>query len=542
MHSSIQDSAINPSAIQQSTIKKVVILGGGTAGWITAARLAYDHCANQTGGLQVTLVESPDVKTIGVGEGSWPTLRITLRELGVSETEFINQCDVSFKQGSKFIGWCTGQENDSYYHPFTPPEAVGMGFANDDIDIARAWLKHASHKPFAFAVSAQPDFCEQGLAPKQIQTPDFAAFANYGYHLNADKFALFLRNYCTQTLGVHYVQDHMDNVNVDAEGYIESINCKNSGAIAGDLFIDCSGAAGILINQHYHAPFVDKSSVLFNDSALAVQVPYEEPTKNIASVTLSTAQTHGWIWDIGLPTRRGVGHVYASAYSNDDEIWSALKNYVAKGSSAATLAQLAPRKIRFTPGYRATPWVKNCVAVGMSAGFVEPLEASAIVMIEICSKTISNELPANREAMAIVAQRFNKRFVERWDSVINFLKLHYLLSQRADSAYWRDHKNPATVPAQLQELLVLWQQKIPSTADFHQVLELFGPPSYQYILYGMGFVPRQRATLCRWDNDAVALKAFARVADIYKNGLRGLTNNRTLLNEMHQRYNSSNNN
>src|SRR5690606_19427385 len=111
----------------------------------------------------------------GVGEGSWPTLRITLREIGVSETEFINECDVSFKQGSKFIGWCSGLGNDSYYHPFTPPEGVGMGFVNDDIDIARAWLKHASDKPYAFAVSAQPALCEQGLAPKQIQTPDFAA-------------------------------------------------------------------------------------------------------------------------------------------------------------------------------------------------------------------------------------------------------------------------------------------------------------------------------------------------------------------------------
>lgn len=532
-------SIITESTIKNSTIKKVVILGGGTAGWITAARLAYDHCANQPGGLSVTLVESPDVKTIGVGEGSWPTLRITLRELGVSEAEFINECDVSFKQGSKFIDWCTGLENDSYYHPFSPPEGVGMGFANDDIDIARAWLKHASDKPFAFAVSAQPGLCEQGLAPKQIQTPDFAAFANYGYHLNSDKFGAFLHKHCVEKLGVNYLQDHMASVNIDVDGYIESINCKKTGVIEGDLFIDCSGTVGVLVDKHFKVPFVDKSNVLFNDSALAVQVPYEDSAANIASATLSTAQKNGWIWDIGLPTRRGVGHVYSSAYGNDDEVWAALKTYIGKNSSEKTIATLTPRKLSFTPGYRTTPWVKNCVAVGMAAGFVEPLEASAIVMIEICSKTISNELPATRATMNIVAQRFNKRFVERWDSVINFLKLHYLLSKRDDSAYWRDHRDPATVPTQLQDLLVLWQQKIPSIADFHQVLELFGPPSYQYILYGMGFVPEQRPSVCRWDNDEIALKAFQRVADIYKSGMRGLTSNRALLHEIHQRYNNS---
>jgi tryptophan 7-halogenase len=518
-----------------STLKKVVILGGGTAGWITAARLAYDHCSHQPGGLQVTLVESPDVKTIGVGEGSWPTLRMTLREIGVSETEFINECDVAFKQGSKFIDWCTGLEGDSYYHPFAPAEGIDAGFANSPVDMARAWQKFAPTIPFAFAVSPQPEFCERGLAPKQIQTPDFAAYINYGYHLNADKFAAFLQKYCVEKLGVQYLQDHMTGVTSDDEGYLTALRCKNTGAIAGDLFIDCSGTAGVLINAHFQVPFVDKSAVLFNDSALAVQVPYENPQATIASATLSTAQESGWIWDIGLPTRRGVGHVYASAYTNDDEVWSRLKRYLEKTCTADTIAGLSPRKLRFTPGYRVTPWIKNCVAIGMSAGFVEPLEASAIVMIEISSKTLSHELPATREAMAIVARRFNKRFAERWESVVNFLKLHYWLSKRDDSAYWRDHRKPETVPEQLRDFLVLWQQKMPGTADFHQVLELFGPSSYQYILYGMGFVPQPRPTLCRSDNDELALKAFRRVAELVNNGLGGLPDNRRLLQQIRQR-------
>lgn len=512
-----------------SAIKKVVILGGGTAGWITAARLAYDHCATQEQGLAITLIESPDVRPIGVGEGSWPTLRITLREIGVSETEFIKECDVAFKQGSKFIGWCSGLEGDSYYHPFTPP--LGL----DSIDVSRAWQKYSSAIPFASAVCAQPQLCELGLAPKQIQTPDYAAFSNYGYHLNSDKFGAFLHKYCVEKLGVEYLQEHVTSINASDDGYIESLNCADGTELSGDLFVDCTGANALLIDKHYQAEFIDKSSVLFNNTALAVQVPYEYEQQSIASATLSTAQQHGWIWDIGLPTRRGTGHVYSNAYVDDESVWSALKSYIAKDTPKQIVDKLEPRKLSFSPGYRKTPWVKNCVAVGMSAGFVEPLEASAIAMIEVCSKTISNELPANRIVMQLVADRFNKRFVERWESVVEFLKLHYFLSKRNDSEYWKDNRDPDTVPQHLKDLLEIWKFKMPSTADFHQVLELFGPPSYQYVLYGMGFLPNPTNILSRWENEDIAMQVFKKVQDICKSGSRGLSSNRSLLNDIYKK-------
>jgi tryptophan halogenase len=505
-------------------IQRVVIVGGGTAGWLTAARLAYDHCATKENGLSVTLVESPDVGPIGVGEGSWPTLRITLREIGISEHEFIRECEVTFKQASKFIGWRTGERNDYYYHPFTPPEGALS------IDVNHAWLEHKAELPFAFAVSSQPQLCEAGLAPKQVSTPEYAAFANYGYHFNATKFSQFLHRYCVNTLGVKYVKDHITQVNEDSDGAIRSLDCRATGELEADLFVDCSGATGLLINKHFKAPFVDRSDVLFNDKALAVQVPYDTPEQEISSSTLSTAQANGWIWDIGLQSRRGVGYVYSSRHTNKESVWEALKVYLKSTTNMTDIDAMTPKELSFQPGYRATPWVKNCVAVGMSAGFVEPLEASAIAMVEICSKTISNELPATKRAMEIVAKRYNKRFTERWESIIDFLKLHYYLSERTDSAYWRDNKSISTLPEHLQDLLELWKYQIPSSADFHQILELFGPPSYQYILYGMGFKQSERVTASRRDNATMADNTFKKVDETINKGLRGLPTNRSLLN------------
>ncbi len=507
-----------------SKITSVVVVGGGTAGWLTAARLAFDHCANNEAGLSVTLIESPDVGTIGVGEGSWPTLRITLREIGVSEHAFIRACDVSFKQASKFIGWRNNAADDYYYHPFTPPEGALA------LDVNRAWLKHREDQPFAFAVSAQAKLCEAGLAPKQIQTPEYAAFSNYGYHLDAGKFGQFLQKHCVEKLGVNYIQDHITHVNEDTDGAIESLACRKLGNLPGDLFIDCSGAAGLLIDKHFKAPFIDRGDILFNNKAMAVHVPYDRPDQDIMSSTLSTAQSAGWIWDIGLQSRRGLGYVYSDAHTKPDEVWQSLKAYIQKTTHDLDPDSLSPRDLSFRPGYRSTPWVKNCVSVGMSAGFIEPLEASAIAMVEICSKTISNELPATKQAMEIVAKRFNARFVQRWESIIDFLKLHYWLSERNDSDYWRDNRSPATLPDQLKDLLELWKYQIPGTADFQHILELFGPPSYQYVLYGMGYKPLQRVVTSRRDNDDLALRNFQSIDVTLQKGLRGLPSNRALLN------------
>ena len=194
----------------------------------------------------------------------------------------------------------------------------------------------------------------------------------------------------------------------------------------------------LLLGQHYGVPFRSQKHVLFNDTALALQIPYADENSPIASQTISTAQSNGWIWDIGLPTRRGVGHVYSSAHTSDDAA-EARAAHLHRAHRRAEEHAGTPRKLSFNPGYREKFWHRNCVAIGLSAGFIEPLEASALALVELSAAMLSDQMPATRDAMDIVARRFNDSFTYRWERVIDFLKLHYVLTQRTDSAFWRDN-------------------------------------------------------------------------------------------------------
>ncbi|MBU2180624.1 MAG: tryptophan 7-halogenase, partial [Gammaproteobacteria bacterium] len=407
-----QQTAANP-------IRTVVIVGGGNAGWLTAGRLAAKHKSHLPGGVKVILIESPNLAPIGVGEGTWPTMRSTLMALGISETDFIRQCDVTFKQGAKFAQWVDGSSADFYYHPLVLPQGFGKaemaGYwqqrqaASSSVDLSQAHSTNAASKQahsFSNALCYQEAICEQGLAPKTIRHAEFGAVANYAYHLDSGKFGPFLQQHCTEKLGVTHIVDDVIAVHSASNGDIAAVATKNSGLIAGDLFVDCSGFSSLLLGQHYQVPFKACDDILFIDSALAVQVPYESPDAPIASHTISTAQDAGWIWDIGLQHRRGVGYVYASKYCTEQQARATLASYV-----GPAIADLAVRKIPIKSGHRSRFWQNNCVAVGLSAGFLEPLEASALVLVELSAQMISEQLPANRALMDIVAKRFNETFL-----------------------------------------------------------------------------------------------------------------------------------
>ena len=463
-------------------IQAVVIVGGGTAGWLTAGTIAARHQARLKAGLfSVTLVESPSVPIIGVGEGTWPTLRTTLEKMGISETEFFRECDAAFKQGAKFAGWTTGTQDDAYYHPLMLPQ----GFTQ--LNLAPHWLRSEEGRSFCEYVCPQGELCDAGLAPKMITTPEYRAVANYAYHLDAGKFAPYLQKHCTEKLGVRHVLADVQGVNrVEQGSYagdIRSVSTKQAGEIAGDLFVDCSGFSSLLLGKTLGVGFKDCSDVLFCDSALAVQVPYETPDSPMASHTNSVAQSAGWIWDIGLPTRRGTGYVYSSRHSTDDAAHETLMRYLGPQHKDRSV-----RKIPIRPGHRETFWKNNCVAVGLAAGFLEPLESSAIVLIELSAKLIAEQMPANRGVMDIIAARFNDVTAYRWGRIIDFLKLHYVLTRRTDSRFWTDNIDPDTVPDRLKNLLELWKYRSPWFFDeFDRLEEVFPAASYQYVLYGMGF-------------------------------------------------------
>lgn len=468
---------------------RVVIVGGGTAGWLTAGIIAARHCSKnlstlETHHTEVILVESPDVKNLGVGEGTWPTMRDTLRQIGISERTFLSCCDASFKQASKFVGWVNGQ-NEHYYHPFTAPAGYGS------VSMAEHWSATVEDINFENWVCAQGTICDKNLVPKLPQMPEYAFSLNYGYHLNAGKFVKVLQQHCVDNLGVKYIQGHVAQVVPAENGDIAEIVLSNGESIAGELFIDCSGFAAILIGKHFKIPFKSQKHILFNDTALALQVNHSSNDTPIASCTIATAQKSGWIWDIALQSRRGIGHVFSSDFTSIENAEEALFKYINNDPSLAS-QQLTPRKISFNPGHRESFWHKNCVAIGVSAGFVEPLEATALVLIEKSAEWISQQLPRDRTAMTVLAKRFNVLTIQRWQEIIDFLKLHYILSNRNDSEYWRAHQQADLIPDSLQESLLLWRTQSPGIYETNQRYELFSSASKQYVLYGMGYKTEQQ--------------------------------------------------
>ena len=459
-------------------VVRVVIVGGGTAGWLTACILAARHQYRiRAGSLAVTLVESPDIPIIGVGEGTWPSLRTTLEKIGLSEGDFFRECDAAFKQGVKFIGWTTGAKDDIYYHPLVMPQ----GFLQ--VNLAPHWLAApAGRLRFCDVACNQTRAWERHLAPKLRTTPEYEGLINYAYHLDAGKFAGCLTRHGTSRLGVSHVHSHVRGVTQSEQGDILAV-ATDGGEIPGDLFVDCTGAGALLIGQALGVPYRDCSDVLFCDTALAVQVPYPESEAPIASCTHAAAQSAGWIWDIGLPTRRGVGYVYSSRHTTVQRAEDELAAYVGPG-----IERLNVRRIALRAGHRQQRWKNNCVAVGMSAGFLEPLEASAIVQIEMSANWIAEQLPACREVMDIVAGRFNDYTLYHWGRIIDFLKLHYVLGRRTDGAFWTDNLQPSTIPDRLRDLLSLWKYQSPWIRDgLERTEETFPAASYQYVLYGMGF-------------------------------------------------------
>jgi 2-polyprenyl-6-methoxyphenol hydroxylase-like FAD-dependent oxidoreductase len=509
-------------------LSEIVILGGGSAGWITAGLIAAQYNRAGSNDIRVTLIESPNHEPIGVGEGTWPTLRTTLLKIGITETEFFRECDASFKQGAKFVKWVTGKEDDYYYHPLMLPQNFGK------VDLPLYWNEATNNSvirsSFSDAVCIQEAICEAGLAPKKITTAEYGSIANYAYHIDSAKLGIMLQKHCVEKLDVCHMLDDVAGVNAHENGDIKSLHLKSGRVLEGDLFVDCTGFSSLLLGQHYGVPFINKSDVLFTDTAIATHVPYEREDSPIASHTISTAQKAGWIWDIGLPTRRGVGYVYSSQHTSEDAAMAEYEKYIGDNFS-----KLEVRKIPITSGHRQKFWVNNCVAVGLSAGFLEPLEASALVLIELSAEFIASQLPPSRDVMDITAQRFNKIFQYRWDRIIDFLKLHYVLTKRTDSDFWIDNCQPETIPQSLLDQMELWKYRTPNDSDFDSTHEVFPAASYQYVLYGMGFSIHPAFDLRKDNAQALARSTFLKVEALKQKVLSELPTNRDLIDKV-QKY------
>lgn len=504
-----------------AAIRTILVVGGGTAGWLAAGFLAKT-LGTQGGGVAITLVESKEIGIIGVGEGTFPSIRGTLSVLGIDEGRFIRECNATFKQGVRFNHWVRppgARGADHYFHPFSQPSQRPGG-----PELLPYWLMGAAGDgvPFAAAATMQKHVADMGHAPKRTGDADFHGPLNYAYHFDATAFARLLASHA-QALGVRRIEATVDQVKLDADGAIASVVTREAGELAADLFIDCTGFAARLIGGALGSPFRNINDTLFVDRALAMQVPYDRPDAPIPSYTISTAHEAGWTWDIGLHERRGIGYVYSSRHTNDDRADQLLRQYIGPASDGRE-----PRLLKLNVGYRETQWVKNCVAIGLSGGFLEPLESSGIGLIEAATYLVSYLFPHDGN-LAPAAKLFNAQMKARYERIVDFVKMHYCLTQRTDSAFWTDNADPSSIPESLREQLAMWRTRAPHRLDFVTDIEMYPPSSWQYVLYGMEFPTRMLAHPSTLPDAAAARREFQTIAQLSHHALADLPTHRALV-------------
>lgn len=463
--------------MRSSEVREIAIVGGGTSGWLSAAYLVK-HLTNLVpGGVKITLVESSDIPTIGVGEATIPSIKETLMSLNIPENEFIKETEATFKQSIEFINWNLNGKNDSYHHNFSQPL-----FA-ESFRYADYWTDNHKDigKSYANASTIQGRVADKNLSPKMFGDGEYNGALNYAYHFDAGKFATYLKKYSIQR-GVKHVVGHVDSVEKSDELGIKSLILKDGQVIDADLFLDCSGFSGLLIEKELNTNFKSLLDVLFVDSAVTALVPHRDE-KSLPSATYSTAQESGWIWDIGLQSRRGTGYVYSSKYCDKAEAEKTLAKY-----HGVSQNELNFRHLKMRTGYRTEQWSKNCVSIGLSAGFIEPLESTGIYLVEIALKTLVALFPQSRE-MNANAQQFNLLMTSQFDGAVDFIKLHYTLSDRDDSEFWIDNKSPDTIPQTLQNFLTRIGQTVPTEFDLPVGPQCFTIFSYYAVIYGMERIP-----------------------------------------------------
>ncbi|AJP72089.1 tryptophan halogenase family protein [Sphingomonas hengshuiensis] len=499
--------------------KRVLIIGGGTAGWLTAGYLAKRLGADLPGGVSIRLIESREIAILGVGEGTFPTIRNTVSTIGVAEADLVRRCGATFKQGAKFLGWAgTGAgRRDEFLHAFQAPESRG------GLDLLPYWLiGEGGDAPWDEASSPQRRAVDACRAPKLPSHPDFTGPLNYAFHFDAVALAKLLRDQSIAN-GVAHLTDTVTEVLIGEDGAIAGLRTEANGVLEADLYIDCTGFRAELIGKALGVPFRSCRDVLFCDTALAAQLPYAASDAPIASCTLSTAQEAGWVWDIGLDSRRGIGHVYSSDHSNDARAEAVLRSYIGAGAEGVEI-----RKLRFEAGYREISWRGNCVAIGLSSGFFEPLEATGIAFVEVAAALVANLFPWGGD-QETSARQFNEIMRRRYERALDFIKLHYCISKRRDSDFWRDNVERSTSRDSLHELLDRWRFRPPTEIDIDSNIDIFPESSWQYVLYGMGWKTdlSAKAGIYRYRDDARA--AFADVRRQADFAVRNLPSNRELV-------------
>lgn len=423
--------------------RTILIVGGGTAGWMAASMLqaAWAHL-----GVVISLVESPDVSTIGVGEGSTPLLRRFFAKLGISEREWMPACNATYKSGIRFAGWSTHPGYQEYFHPF---------FSSFDSHSIPEFFSACDKRRKSGYDFVHPDnyFLSTHIANEKFSPrtdlPELQQQIEYGYHFDAGLLGAFLRERAIK-LGLRYISDHVTHVKQMDNGAIDAVCTQTQGELKTDLYIDCTGFSGLLINKTLGEGIISYRENLFNNAAMAVQTPIK-PTDQIPSETRSEALSAGWVWKIPLMNRFGNGYVYSTDFISRDNAEREFRQYLGVGDK-----DMAIKHLHMPVGRIQKHWKKNCLAIGLSQGFIEPLEATALMTTQATVENFINCIHHVSQVTDAVIDRFNFHVNSMMEGVRDYIVSHYCVNSRSDTDYWQACRNETKLSEELQLLLTAW--------------------------------------------------------------------------------------
>jgi tryptophan halogenase len=448
-------------------LSKILIVGGGTSGWLAAAMLVRHF---ERAGCQIELVESEELGTIGVGESTVPPFVTLIQRLGIDETDFVRATDATYKLGIRFVGW--HQRADSYFHPFG---AIGKPIGHQDF--YQCWLKARARGEGASLMDFSPCsvMAEQGrfFHPAKARNTPIGG-ANYALHVDALLVTQYLRRYA-EARGVRRTEGCVVDVARNEDGFIRSVRLADGTERAAEFFIDCTGFRGLLIGKALGVDSVDWSNYLPCDRAIACKTEVGGPP---VPYTRATAQPAGWTWRIPLRTRVGQGYVYSSRFVTD----VSARGTLLRSLDAPCIEE--PRVIPFTTGHRREFWKHNCLSLGLASGFIEPLEATSIHLIARGMDFFLRYFP-DRVCDSALAREYNRRMTADFEEVRDFIVLHYAATGREDSAFWQWCRR-IELPATLRERIGLFRRH---GAQREGVDELFRATSWQSVFEGMGIRP-----------------------------------------------------
>jgi tryptophan halogenase len=476
-------------------VEKVIILGGGTSGWMTASYLAK---ALQ-GTAQVTVLEAPAIPKIGVGEATIPNLqRVFFDYLGIPEDDWMRECNAGFKMAVKFVNWKTpgvasphprtyNGASDHFYHPF------GILPNHDRIPLSHLWAYRraagGTDEAYDYSCFVEPALMDAKLSPRFA---DGTPAVTYAWHFDAHLVADYLRRFSTERLAVRHVQDEMVHVDRDARGFITALRTRSGQVLDGDLFVDCSGFRGALINQAMAEPFLDQSDFLLCDSAVACPIPHDDEARGIEPYTSAIAMDSGWVWKTPLLTRFGTGYVYSSKFAERDR---ATLDFCG-------LWGLSPEgtfnHIRFRVGRNRRSWVKNCVSIGLSSCFLEPLESSGLYFTYAAIYQLAKHFP-DRSFDEVLIDRFNQEIADMYDDSRDFIQAHFVLSPREDTPFWKANRE-LVLGDRMREKLAMYRAGLPVNPPVTDGAAYYGNfenefrnfwtnGSYYCIFTGLGVLP-----------------------------------------------------